>query len=212
MAATTGSELAMLPIISKLYCASSEVVLFVRQRPHAVNGGGFVVTDCSQNVVFRVDGCGVLGTTGELILRDGIGNPVLLIRRKGGMVQALSIYRKWKGYSYDYEGSQRLVFSLKEPSNSCFVRNNAIRVSTEPRTGKGDWDFEVKGYFPDKACSIVDPRGNIVAQIGVKKEIGQLMKENKDLYHVIVKPRIDQAFVFGVIAVLDYIYGESTTC
>ena len=34
--------------------------------------------------------------------------------------------------------------------------------------------------------------------------------ESKDLYHVVVNPGMDQAFVFGVIAVLDYIYGEST--
>ncbi|KAH9649586.1 protein LURP-one-related 6 [Citrus sinensis] len=71
-------------------------------------------------------------------------------------------------------------------------------------------NFEVKGYFPDKDCIIVDPSGNIVAQIGVKKEIEDLM-ESKDLYHIVVKPRIDQAFIAGVIATLDYIYGESTS-
>ncbi|KAK9187843.1 hypothetical protein WN944_019242 [Citrus x changshan-huyou] len=70
-------------------------------------------------------------------------------------------------------------------------------------------NFEVKGYFPDKDYIIVDPSGNIVAQIGVKKEIEDLM-ESKDLYHIVVKSRIDQAFIAGVIATLDYIYGEST--
>lgn len=82
------------------------------------------------------------------------------------MVEALSIYRKWKGYSFDYKGSQKLVFTLKEP-NSCLARNNTLRISTEPKT-KGNtknWDFEIDGYFPDRACSIVDSRGNIVAQV-----------------------------------------------
>ena len=69
-------------LISKLYCSSSQVVLVVRRRPHVVNGGGFVVTDCSQKVAFRVDGCGVLGTKGELVLRDGNGDALLLIRQK----------------------------------------------------------------------------------------------------------------------------------
>lgn len=41
------------------------------------------------------------------------------------------------------------------------------------------------------------------------KEVEELI-ESKDLYHVVVNPGMDQAFVFGVIAVLDYIYGEST--
>ncbi|XP_050379024.1 protein LURP-one-related 6 isoform X2 [Argentina anserina] len=198
----------MMPVISKMYCSSAQGVFVVRRRPHAVNGGGFVVTDCSQKVAFRVDGCGILGKKDELILRDGHGEALLLIRRKGSMVEALSIYRKWKGYALDYEGSQELVFSLKEP-NSCLARTQAIRISTK-RTKNKDWDFEIKGYFPDKACSIVDSKGNIVSQIGVK-ELEELMG-SRDLYHVVVTPGIDQAFVFGVIAVLDYIYGESTRC
>ncbi|KAE9609929.1 hypothetical protein Lal_00006500 [Lupinus albus] len=203
----------MMPIISKIYCLSSEKVLVVRRRPHVVNGGGFVVTDyASHRVVFRVDGCGVLGTKGELMLRDGDGDPLLLLRRKGGMVEALSIHKKWKGYSLEYEGLQNLVFTLKESNNSCLGKNSEIRISTHPRTitNKG-WDFEISGYFPDKSCSIVDSIGNVVAQVGMKKEVEQVM-ESKDLYHVVVNPGMDQAFVIGIIAILDYIYGESTTC
>ncbi|WRX33142.1 LURP-one-related - like 10 [Theobroma cacao] len=201
------AKASAMPLISKLYCSSSQVVLVVRRRPHVVNGGGFVVTDCSQKVVFRIDGCGVLGTKGELVLRDGNGDALLLIRRKGGMVEALSIHKRWKGYTFDYEGSQKLVFTLKEPRSSCLAKNNAIRIATEPKGSS----FEIKGYFPDRNCSIIDSIGNIVAQIGVKKEVDELMA-SKDLYHVVVNPGIDQAFVFGVISVLDYIYGESTRC
>lgn len=69
-------------IVSKIYCSSSQLVFMVRKRPHVVNGGGFVVTDCSQKVVFRVDGCGILGTKDELILRGSDGEALLLIRRK----------------------------------------------------------------------------------------------------------------------------------
>ncbi|KAK7291795.1 hypothetical protein RIF29_07221 [Crotalaria pallida] len=202
-----------MPIISKLFCSSSQTALVVRRRPHVVNGGGFVVTDCSsQRVVFRVDGCGVLGTKGELMLRDGDGEPLLLLRRKGGMVEALSFHKKWKGYSLDYEESKNQVFTLKEANNSCLAMKNEIRISTHPRTisNKG-WDFEISGYFPDKSCSIVDSMGNMVAQVGMKKEVEQVM-ESKDLYHVVVKPGMDQAFVIGIIAILDYIYGESTNC
>lgn len=35
---------------------------------------------------------------------------------------------------------------------------------------------------------------------------------SKDIYYVSIKPGIDQAFVVGVIAILDNIYGESTSC
>lgn len=71
----------LMPIISKTYCSSSQVVLVVRRRPQAVGGGGFVVTNCSQRVVFQVDGCGILGKKGELILRDHDAEPILLIRQ-----------------------------------------------------------------------------------------------------------------------------------
>ncbi|GAV64787.1 Tub_2 domain-containing protein [Cephalotus follicularis] len=201
-----------MPLVSKIYCSSSQMVLVVRRRPHVVNGGGFVVTDCAQKVVFHVDGCGVVGSKGELILRDGNGDPLLLIRRKGGVVEALCIHKKWKGYTFEYEGLQKSVFSLKEPiGNSCLARNNAIRISIDPRVSNKNWDFEIKGYFPERDCSILDSGGIVVAQIGVKEEVNKLMT-SKDLYHVVVKPGIDQAFVFGVIAVLDYIHGESTRC
>ncbi|CAI0387525.1 unnamed protein product [Linum tenue] len=199
---------APVAIISKLYCSPSQVVLTVRKRPQTVTGGGFVVTeDSTQSVVFRVEGCGVLGSQGELVVRDRAGDALLLIRRKEGVVQALSINRKWKGYSFDYEGIRKLVFKLKEP-NSCLGRTSAIRISTEPRRSSGgDWDFEVQGRFPEKACTIVDHLGRIMAQIGVEKGMRSM-----DLYYVVVKPGVDQAFVFGVIAVLDNIYGESTAC
>ncbi|KAK7265451.1 hypothetical protein RJT34_33071 [Clitoria ternatea] len=202
----------MLPIISKLHCSSSQTLLVVRKRPHVLNGGGFVVIDCNtQRVVFRVDGCGVRGIKGELILREGDGDALLLMHRKKGMVEALSIYKKWKGYSLGYEGSKKVAFSLKEP-NSCLVKNNSIRISTKPRvTSNRGWDFKISGCFPDKCCSIVDSRGNEVAQVVMKKEVEESM-ETKDFYHVVVKPGMDQAFVFGVIAILDYIHGETTIC
>ncbi|PSS02030.1 Protein LURP-one-related like [Actinidia chinensis var. chinensis] len=207
-----GKANIVIPIVSKMYCSSSQVVLVVRRRPRVVYGGGLVVSDCTtQKVVFRVDGCGILGKKGELILRDGDGDPLLLIRRKGGIVEALNINRQWKGYAYDYEGAQTLVFSLKEPNTSCLV-NNPIKISTEPKGNGTRWGFQVKGYFPDRACSIVDSAGNIIAQVGVKKEVDEMMTTSKDLYHVIVKPEIDQAFVFGVIGVLDYLYDGSTRC
>lgn len=200
-------------IVSKVYCSSSQVVLVVRKRPHVVSGGGFVVTDCSQKVVFRVDGCGILGTKDELILRGSDGEELLLIRHKGGIVEALSIYRTWKGYAFNYTGSPKLVFSVKQP-NSCLARNPniAVRVPMEPVGGRNtDAHFEIFGSFPDRNCSILDPMGNVVAQIDVRREVAAMMA-SRDLYHVVVKPGVDQAFVFGVIATLDYIYGESTRC
>ncbi|KAK1365727.1 LURP1-related protein domain containing protein [Heracleum sosnowskyi] len=201
----------MMLVISKEFCSSSEVVFVVRKRPHVVTGGGFVVTNCrSQNVVFRVEGCGVLGKKDELLLRDGDGDPLLLIRRKGGLVEALSIYRQWRGYStLEYEKSQKPVFRVKEPNYSCIINPNQIKISIDARAyNNHNQDFEIKGYFPDRACSIMDSKGIVIAKVGVKEGL----VANNDMYNVLVKPGVDQAFVFGVIAVLDYIYNGSTRC
>ncbi|CAH2052233.1 unnamed protein product [Thlaspi arvense] len=191
----------MKAVVSKLHCSSTEDVMLVRRRPHVVNGGGFVVTDCKEKTVFKIDGCGVLGTRGELVLKDGDGNDLLLIHKKGGIVQALSIHNKWRGCSYDYKGRPKPVFTLKDPKHSCFSITGSIRISVQP----GNSYFDVKGYFPDRDCSIIDSTGNVIAQ--VKEWIG-----SRDIYKVGTKANVDKAFVFGVISVLDYIYGESTSC
>ncbi|KAG8064682.1 hypothetical protein GUJ93_ZPchr0004g38346 [Zizania palustris] len=68
--------------VSKIFCSSTPTTLMIRRRPIVVNGGGFVVTDLSNNVVFIVDGCGTLGSKGELLVKDGEGEPILFISRK----------------------------------------------------------------------------------------------------------------------------------
>lgn len=70
------------PVVSKIFCSPFVANLMVRKRPHVVNGGGFVVTDCTSRAIFSVDGCGVIGTKGELIIRDEDGGPVLHIQKK----------------------------------------------------------------------------------------------------------------------------------
>ncbi|XP_008792894.2 protein LURP-one-related 6-like [Phoenix dactylifera] len=201
-----GGSTNALPIVSKIFCSSSLTSLMVRKRPHVVHGGGFVVTDCSQNVAFVVDGCGTLGAKGELMLKDGDGEPILFIRRKGGIVQALSTRNKWNGYSMEYEGANKLIFSLTDPK-SCLAMKKAIRIRVDPKGHNRDLEFEVNGSFVDKACTIRDCRGNVVAQVEVNELIG-----SKDFYYVVVQPGYDQAFVVGVIAILDNIHGESTRC
>lgn len=38
------------------------------------------------------------------------------------------------------------------------------------------------------------------------------MTTKKDIYYVIMQPGYDQAFVIGVVAILDNIHGEATRC
>lgn len=203
-----GGSSNLVPVVSKIFCTSSQAALMVRKRPQVVNGGGFVVMDCRNNVVFSVVGCGVLGANGELILKDGDGTPILYIRKKGGILQALSAHNRWRGYLMEFGRPSKPVFSLREPRQLA-VLNHHIKISIEPKGRNSDWDFAVEGSFDEKAFSIADRKGNIVAKVGGKE--GKAVA-SKDFYRVVVQPGYDQAFVVGVIAVLDNVHGESTTC
>ncbi|KAL5213869.1 hypothetical protein ABZP36_004523 [Zizania latifolia] len=194
------------PVVSKIFCSSTPTTLMIRRRPIVVNGGGFVVTDLSNNVVFVVDGCGILGSKGELLVKDGEGEPILFISRKGGTVQALSTRNKWNGCSMDYQGKNKLVFSLTDPK-SCITKVAPIRIHIEPKRHCKNWDFEISGSFADRDCTIIDCTDKIAAQMGKKEQIG-----SKDFYNVEVQSGYDKAFIIGVMAVLDNIHGESTRC
>ncbi|KAF3326539.1 Protein LURP-one-related 6 [Carex littledalei] len=163
--------------------------------------------DGCQKVIFRVEGCGILGVNGELIVRDGDGTAVLFIRKKGGVVQALSIHNRWRGYLMDYDVPSKPVFSLQDPKLPCSMINTPICIMLEPKGRKKNWDFEVIGSFTDRACTLKDRKGNVLAQVGAR----EMMAKN-EFYHVLVQPGYDQAFVVGVLAILDNINGESTRC
>ncbi|AQK45000.1 hypothetical protein ZEAMMB73_Zm00001d025914 [Zea mays] len=82
--------------------------------------------------------------------------------------------------------STRLEFMLIAPKRQC-----------------KNWDFEIGGSFAGRDCTIVDCTRKIVAQMGKKELMG-----GKDFYHVEVQSGYDQAFIIGVMAILDSIHGE----
>lgn len=252
-----GAHTAIAPVVSKIFCSSSQAVLMVRRRPPTVNGGGLVVTDRNQTAAFRVDGCGTIGASGQLIVRDGDGSAILFIHKKvkvwspatassrltdetlvsqGGVVQALSINNWWRGYLTDYGEPSKLVFSLQDPKPVlCTNTKGDVRVTVEPSGRKRHWDYEVTGSFAQRSCAIKNRAGQLVAQVKKKGYItiasrnlitsrlnyvvifgpqigGKGMMAGRDLYQVVVQPGYDQAFVVGIIAILDNTHGESTSC
>ncbi|KAE8802712.1 protein LURP-one-related 6-like [Hordeum vulgare] len=108
----------------------------------------------------------------------------------------------------DYGEPSKPVFSLQDPKPVLSCAAGDVRVTVEPKAGrKRHWDYEVTGSFAHRACAVKSRGGHVVAQIGVKG-----MMAGRDFYHVVVQPGYDQAFVIGVIAILDNMNGESTRC
>uniref|UniRef100_A0ACD5WX04 Uncharacterized protein n=1 Tax=Avena sativa TaxID=4498 RepID=A0ACD5WX04_AVESA len=153
------------PVVSKFFCSSLHAVLLVRRRPPAVTGGGFVVTDREQRVVFSVDGCGIIGASGQLVVRDGDGTAILFIRKKGGVVQALSVNNRWRGYLMDYGEPSKPVFTLQDPKVALSCVPGDVRVTVESKGRKRQWDYEVTGSFADRACAVKSRAGHVVAQV-----------------------------------------------
>jgi hypothetical protein len=83
---------------------------------------------------------------------------------QGGIIQALSTWNKWNGYSMDYQGKKKLIFSLSDPK-SCIAKGAPIRIHIEPKRHCKNWDFEISGSFADRNCTITDCTGTIVGQV-----------------------------------------------
>lgn len=155
---------------------------------------------------------------------------------QGGVVQALSVNNCWRGYLTDYGEPSKLVFSLQDPKPVlCTNTKGDVRVTVEPSGRKRHWDYEVTGSFAQRSCAIKNRAGQLVAQVKKKGYItiasrnlitsrlnyvvifgpqigGKGMMAGRDLYQVVVQPGYDQAFVVGIIAILDNTHGESTSC
>lgn len=89
---------------------------------------------------------------------------------QGGIVQALNmVHKKWEGFGYDKEGAERLVFTLKDPKDSCLVQNGSIRVLVHGKpklsSSTGNKYVEIKGSFTDRDCNIIDSDGRAIAQV-----------------------------------------------
>jgi hypothetical protein len=64
----------------------------------------------------------------------------------------------------DYQGKNKLVFSLTDPK-SCIAKGAPVRIHIEPKRHCNNWDFEICGSFADRNCRIIDCTGKIVAQV-----------------------------------------------
>jgi len=194
------------PVVSKQFCSTSETQFIVRKRPCVVNGGGFVVTNCGGNEVFRVEGCGSMFKN-RAVLKDGEGKPILVMERKVGVVQVFCFQTQWKGFVRDeIDEHDKPIFKVTASAVNC-CQKNPIKVSlTNSDKNKTGWDYKIVGSFTERDCGVYDHSGAIAAEVFVNTAL----KDVKDIYSVAVRPGVDQAFVFGLVAILDKLSEEAT--
>lgn len=83
-------------------------------------------------------------------------------------MQALNmVHKKWEGFEYDKEGAEKLVFTLKDPKDSCLVQQGSIiiLVHGKPKISTRNNYVEIKGSFAERACNIMDSDGRAIAKV-----------------------------------------------
>lgn len=189
------------PIVSKQFCSTSHKQFIVRRRPCVVNGGGLVVTDCGGSEVFRLEGCGPTAKH-QFLLKDCDGKPILTLKREDGVVQVLSFQKQWKGFvGNEIDGHPTPIFKVTASAISC-RQKNPIKISlNDSLKNKKKWDYEIVRNLTEQSCAVYDDSGTIAAEATLKDAI-------EDIFSISVQPGIDQAFIFGLGAILHKLNGE----
>lgn len=140
----------------------------------------------------------------EAVLKDGEGNSILSLKRKVGLVEVLCFRTKWKGFvKEEIDEQEKPILKVTASAVSCCYKGDPIKVSlTNSEKNKRGWDYKIVGTFTERSCGIYDHSGAIAA------EVNTAIADVKYIYSVVVRAGVDQAFVFGVIAVLDKLSEE----
>lgn len=195
------SKFVCCPIVGQQFCSSSLVVLTVRKKPLIFSGGGFTVTDSSGQVVFMVDGRGP-SFSHRLLLMDALGKPLLTLHRK-----VLNImYNTWNGFAGDKCDGQKPIFRIRK--SFIFNRNAVIEVFLSSNKRKGQFDYKIEGCYMERYCTFYSDDRTIIAEVKRKYATPEVLL-SKDVYNVVVRAGIDQAFIMGLVVILHQMSGEN---
>ncbi|XP_062202986.1 protein LURP-one-related 5-like [Phragmites australis] len=175
---------------------------------------GFSVYDAAGALAFRVDNYSRRRKlfTGELLLMDGLGSPLLALRP-----QIFSMHDQWNCYKASEEGqgkrtrSQQL-FSMRKCSvlqkgHEAEVLMSGCTTSASDRHTEHAPSFWVEGCFRRRSCKIHNSNGEEVARIMRKKAeaASNSLTLGDDVFSLVVQPNVDCAMIMAFVLVLDRI-------
>ncbi|XP_020598584.1 protein LURP-one-related 5 [Phalaenopsis equestris] len=201
-------------IVGKQYCDNEERELTVRKTSVFFSGDGFAAYDHHTGVlVFRVDtyarGPGVV--IDELVLMDPVGTSIITLRRKRP-----SLHNRWEGFLGERAEGQKPLFTVRR--SSIFGGDRAgvtVEVHGGSGAGEGVTDYRVEGSFAARCCRVIyagegegEEEGEVVAEIKRKVDPCAHVILGRDVFCLSLRPRVDAAFVMGLVIVLDRICGD----
>ncbi|XP_009383277.2 protein LURP-one-related 8 [Musa acuminata AAA Group] len=172
-------------------------VLTVWRKSLLFSCRGFTVFDAEGSLVFRVDTYGS-GSTGEVVLMDAAGKPLLTLRRK-----KLSLGEKW--LVYDGEDAVNPLCSVKK--HVSLLHSTALAHVTPCRRGEGGaYCYEVEGSYAKRSCAVYDRRWRRrVAEIREKEPVGGVAFGG-DVFRLVVQSDLDTRLAMAIVIVLDYMF------
>eukprot|EP01018_Ginkgo_biloba_P036917 Gb_03478 [translate_table: standard] len=187
-------------VVNDQFCTGPDPAkLTVWKKSLLFSGNGFTVFDSTGNLVFRVDRYGST-VEGEVVLMDAVGKSLLTLRHKMPFLP-----HRWEGFHGDRVEGQKPAFTVKR--SSMLGIKSPVQVFMSSGYLKKQSDYYVQGSFRERSCTIHSSDSTIAAQVSRKCATSKIMLE-RDVFSLVVQPGYDQAFIMGLIIVLDHLSHE----
>ncbi|KAH0466919.1 hypothetical protein IEQ34_004157 [Dendrobium chrysotoxum] len=181
-------------IVGKQYCEDEERELTVRKTSLFFSGDGFAAYDHH---------------TGELVFRLDT-----YARGPGSLTDELwpSLHNRWEGFLGERAEGQKPLFSVRRSS---IFGGDRAGVTVEVHGGGSADDvaaeYRVEGSFAARCCRVFfegEEEGELVAEIKRKVDSCAHVILGRDVFCLSLRPRVDAAFIMGLVIVLDRISGD----
>ncbi|KAI3912291.1 hypothetical protein MKW92_025751 [Papaver armeniacum] len=171
-------------------------VLTVWKKSLIFNCDGYTVFDTKGNLVFRVDN--YQSGKKEIVLMDGIGKSLLIIRRK-----RLSLADNWM--VFDGETSVSPIFLVKKPMNFLASKNLAHVISCQSNN-KNQLIYEIIGSYAQRRVAVYDNGKRLVAEIQ-RKEAKAGVSFGGDVFRLIVQPELNPTVAMALVILMEQMFG-----
>lgn len=202
------AEFARHAVIDDKLSNEPAAALTVWKKSLVFNCKGFTVFNSDGNLVFRVDKY-PSDPKHKVVLMDAAGMVLFTMRRK-----KLSLQNEWRGFLGEFSrDAQTPSFVVKRSPFLLVFRRRLAEVymcsSVESnKKKKPQSDYRVEGCYAKRSITILNSFNEVVAEVN-SKQVRSDIRLGGDVFNLTVRPGYDQAFVMGLIIILDRIMPSS---
>jgi uncharacterized protein YxjI len=200
---TQDPEFAGDAVIDDKLSNASASALTVWKKSLVFSCNGFTVFDSCGNLVFRVDNY-PSDPKDEVVLMDAAGLAILTLRRK-----RLSLQNEWQGFLGEFRDAEKPLFVLRRAPSLLISTKSLADVymcssAKSKKSKKPHSDYHLEGCYAKHSFTLLNRFNEVVAEVK-PKQVRSDITLGGDVFNLTVQPGYDQAFVMGLIIVLDQI-------